>query len=75
MRLPPDIEILCTEDGVYLEVEGFINFLKNTDDIPEEYRDEAKHLKKIAEYLESQLVEVLAHKRLLDENLDTNKPN
>lgn len=73
--LPPDIEILMTEDGVYIEIEGFINFLRNNSQVPDEYKGEIIHLEKIADYLESQLQDAILQKQLLNGEFDTDKPN
>lgn len=73
--LPPDIEILITQDGAYIEIEGFIKFLRNDSNIPPEYAAEAIHLKKIAEYLEENLQEVILQRQLLHGEYDTEKPN
>ena len=73
--LPADIEVMITEDGVYIEVEGFIKFLRATDDVEEEYKDEIVHLNKLAEYLSEHLAEALAQKRLIDASFDRERPN
>jgi len=73
--LPLDIEVHMTEDGVYIELEGFIRFLKNTDDMPSEYQEEVVHLRKIGEYLESQLSEFILQKQLLSGQYNKDKPN
>lgn len=73
-RLPPGIEYLINDRGAFIEVESLVDFLRS-DDIPEEYKVEAAHLKNLASYLETELAEVLSNKRLLAEPLDTEKPN
>jgi len=73
--LPRDIEILVTHDGVYLEIESFIRFLRSNENVTEEYKDEVVHLVKIAEYLEENMAEAIAQRRLLDTSFDTEKPN
>jgi hypothetical protein len=73
-ELPPDIEIMVTEDGVYIEITGFIKFLRS-DDMSDEYRSEILHLKKIADYIESHYEDAILQKSLLTEEFDRSKPN
>lgn len=73
--LPADIEVLVNDDGAYIELESFIRFLRSDENVPEEYKPEAKHLKKIAEYLESELGDLLAQKKLISEVFNTDIPN
>jgi hypothetical protein len=73
--LPPDIDFLVSSEGAYIEIESFIRFLRSEENVPDEYKSETIHLQKIAAYLESELAEVLAQKRLLSEDFDTEKPN
>lgn len=73
--LPADIKALVTDEGVFLELNSFIEFLRNDKDIPAEYKSESLHLKKIADYLESQHAELLAQHKLIQECLDESLPN
>lgn len=75
MPLPADIEALVTEDGAYIEIASFIKFLRDDSHVTPEYKVESAHLKKIADYLEDQLVDLLSQKRLLNEIFDESKPN
>jgi len=75
MSLPSDIEFFVNDEGAYIEVESLIQFLKSDENIPPEYATEARHLKKLAAYLETQLAEILAQKKLMSEVFDTEKPN
>lgn len=75
MSLPSDIEFFVNDEGAYIEVESLIKFLKSDENIPPEYINEARHLKKLAEYLETQLAEILAQKTLMSEVFNTEKPN
>lgn len=75
MGLPSDIEVLITEAGVFIEIQGFINFLKDDKNVPEEYRAESLHLRKIAEYLEERYQEVLLQNQLINQEYDPSKPN
>lgn len=72
--LPAELEFLVTDEKAFIEIEGFIRFLRS-DDIPPEYLSEAKHLKNIAAYIESQMAEILSQRRLLAENFDPDRPN
>lgn len=73
--LPADIIVFTNEDGAFIEIESLIRFLRSDDNIPEEYLPEARHLKKMADFLEEQLAEILSQKNLLSEIFDTSKPN
>lgn len=74
-ELPSDIEFLVNEDGVYIEIESFINFLRSDENVPEEYKSESKHLKNIASFLSHQLAEIILQKQLLGETFNMDKPN
>lgn len=73
--LPPDIEYLINDEGIFIEIESFIRFLKNNDNISDEYQSEARHLVKMAEYLEEQLAEIISQKSLISGIFNTDKPN
>lgn len=73
--LPMDIEVFANENGAFIEIESLIRFLRADENIPIEYQSEARHLKKMADFLEEQLSEILAQKRLLNEIFNTEKPN
>ena len=75
LDLPPDIEVLITEDGVYIEIEGFIRFLRSNDDVEGQYRDEIVHLIKIADYLEARLSQAILQKQLLSGEMNKERPN
>jgi hypothetical protein len=74
-KVPADIEFLVSNEGAYIEVESFINFLRDQTNIPDAYKEEAPHLLKMADYLEDQFGEVLAQKVLMDEIFNKDRPN
>ena len=74
-KLPADIEFLVNEDGVFIEVESFIRFLRNNKDVPEDYQGEVRHLNKIADYISEQLAELIAQRKLLNEVFKAEMPN
>lgn len=74
-KIPADIEFIVSDEGAYVEIESFINFLRNEKNVPEEYKEESKHLLKLADYLEDQFGEILAQKVLMDEIFNKDRPN
>lgn len=74
--MPADLKVLITNEGVYLELGTFIAFLRDEDNITEEYQSEAKHLKNMASYLEERLGELLSQKAMIDDdNFNKDLPN
>lgn len=74
-KLPHDIEFLVNEDGIFIELESFIRFLRDNKNVPDEYKSEEIHLKKIADYLSESMADLISQKRLLSEIFETDKPN
>lgn len=74
--LPADLKVLITDSGIWLDIESFIAFLRNDDNVTSEYQAEAKHLKNMAAYLESCLGELMAQKAMIDDdNFNKDLPN
>lgn len=74
-KLPHDIQFLVNDSGIYIELESFIRFLRDNKNVPDEYRAEEVHLRKIADYLSESMADLISQKRLLSEIFETDKPN
>ena len=74
-KLPADIEFLVNDEGIFIELESFIRFLRNNNNVPDEYQGEVRHLNKIADYISEQMAELISQRKLLNEVFKDDLPN